>query len=82
MILIAFENKINLNEYSITYRPCELERESDGISKTGQGDIWTKINDVLAEDRCNNISVSTRCRCVDLHLVLLQTYPKPGLANT
>lgn len=64
-----------------TYRPREVEWKSDGISEAWNGDIGAEINDVLAQNGCDDVAVCARRRRVDLHLILFQADPEPGLTN-
>lgn len=64
-----------------TYRPRELEREPDGVGEARHGDVRAQVDDVLAEDGCDDVAVRARRRRVDLHLILLQAHPEPGLAD-
>lgn len=62
-------------------RPREVEWKSDGISEAWNGDIGAEINDVLAQNGCDDVAVCARRRRVDLHLILFQADPEPGLTN-
>lgn len=64
-----------------TYRPRELERKSDGIGEARHGDVRAEINNVLAQNGCDDVAVRARRRRVDLHLILFQADPEPGLTN-
>lgn len=63
-----------------THRPRELEREPDGVGEARHGDS-AEVDHVLAENGRHHVAVRARRRSVDLHLVLLQTDPKPRLAD-
>lgn len=64
-----------------TYRPCELEREPDGVGEARQSNVRAEINPVLAENGRHDVTIRARRRRVDLHLVLLQANPKPRLTD-
>lgn len=63
-------------------RPRKVEGEPYGIGEARQSNGWTEIDDVLPQNGSYDITVGARGRSVDLHLVLLQAYPEPGLADT
>ena len=65
-----------------TYRPRKVEMKPDGIGEARKSHVRTKIDDILAEYRRHNVTVSARCRCVDLSLILFQANPESGFTNT
>lgn len=65
----------------MTHRPREVERKSDGIGEARKSNVGTQINDVLTEHRCDDVTVSARCRRVDFNLVLLEAHPESSLAD-
>lgn len=65
-----------------THRPRKVEWKSDGIGEARKCNVGVELNDVITENRGNNIAISARCRGVDLDLILFEANPESRFTDS
>lgn len=63
-----------------TYRPREVEVESDGVVESFQFGVF-EVYGVITQHGRDHVSESARRSSVDFRLIVFQAYPKPGPAR-